>query len=1188
MRSGRGRLSWLGCCVVELAFGLGGCVWAQSGTDGAIGGQVLSAAGAPVAGALVVARDLQTGLAMRARSGSKGEFLVVRLPVGEYELSVEEAGVELTLPQPVEVGLGEVTEVVARMRPPVSSQPNSPSGASSGGTDLAEADLAALPVNGGQWRSLALTVAGANGAASGDENSADLSFRGVAATQNSTRTDGASGDQSFSGAAAGAGVEEEVAAGSDAVYDRAAGVGSGAGSVADGGRRAGSSYVFSQAAVREFRVQGQGDATAYGSALYGHGVGGVVTTVSRSGGTRLHGMAFYTLRNSAWAAANPFSIASSYADGVVTSGVVKPQDQRQQFGGSIGGPVPGFTSSTNDGSWTRSNTDQRQQLFYFYAFDAQNRNFPAISAPGYAGFYSLTATQTALLANRGVTPAQTNAALNYLNSLTGTVARRADQTVNFGRVDWQHGSGSRVVLEYNRARWNSPAGARSEAVVDRGVASLGSSYGKVDAGVARWIQFINSRLSNELRVQYGRQLQYESAQTPLAQEPNIGPGGMPPEVSIGPQGLVFGTPSALGQKAYPDERRLELADLAGWVRGHHFLQFGGDFSALRDYTDSLTNADGTFSYDSSTTTVTGGQVTQVVLGGLANWITDYTFNVNAYPNGGCPNGPYVLPPAKHYFCFSSYSQSFGQQSVTFHTQDWAGFFQDDWRATQRLTIHAGLRYEYQFLPLPQQPNAALDVLFGATGATSVFPEDRNNFGPRLGVAWQPFGVGRGVVRIGYGVYFGKLPGATIRAALLDTALPSSTTRVRILPTTVTACPQSATGVGFGYACSFLMPPTGVVAATTSAVVFDRRFRLPEVQQGTFSIEHGLGAGVLARVGYVLNLDRQLPNSVDINIAPSTEVQTFQLQGGTGAIGVQNGETFAIPVYTARVTPSFGPVTDIVSNANASYHGMTLEARRGMGSGRGAGGESFYGERARGLDFRVAWTWSKAIDFGQSAGAVPRTNGQFDPFTVRYDKGLSALNFPHRVVATIVWSPQLNSNGGSGVSATAERTVWRLANGWSAAWIFSEASGRGYSYDIYGGTRLAGGHQSINGSGGSVVLPTVGRNTLRLPDSANLDMRLSRSFHIGRTMAGEGMRLRATAEAFNLTNRLNYSGITQRAFLVETAGTGTAPAGVTPLVFQNAATVATEGLNVQPFGAYTAASTSQARERQIQLGLRLEF
>jgi hypothetical protein len=647
---------------------------------------------------------------------------------------------------------------------------------------------------------------------------------------------------------------------------------------------------------------------------------------------------------------------------------------------------------------------------------------------------------------------------------------------------------------------------------------------------------------------------------------------MPPEVSIGPQGLVFGTPSALGQKAYPDERRFEVADRMGWLRGRHFLQFGGDFSALRDYTDSLTNADGTFSYDSSTINAAGAPVE---LGGLVDWITDYTFNVNAYPNGECrPSQGSLL----HYFCFRSYSQSFGQQSLTFHSQDWAAFFQDDWRATQRLTVHAGLRYEYQFLPLPQQPNAALDVLFGAVGATSVFPEDRNNFGPRLGLAWQPFGVGRGVLRIGYGVYYGKLPGATIRAALLDTALPSSTTRVRILPTTVTVCPQSAAGVGFGYACSYLTPPTGVVAATTSAVVFDRRFRLPMVQQGTLSIEHGLGAGVLGSAGYVLNLDRQLPNSVDINIAPSTGVQEFQLQGGTGALGVQDGEMLAIPVYSERITPSFGPVTDLVSNANASYHGLTLEARRGLGAGRDG-----YSGAGRGLEFRLAWTWSKAIDFGQSASAVPRANGQFDPFTVRYDKGLSALNFPHRVVATAVWSPRL----GNALMRFGEpgRLLRAAADGWSMAWIFYESSGRGYSYQIFGGKRLPGGHESINGSGGSVVLPTVGRNTLRLPDSANLDMRLSRSFRLR-----EGLHLRASAEAFNLTNHLNYSGITQRAFLVgpPVPLSGTTGPVVTPLVFQDAATVATEGLNVLPFGAYTAAGTSQTRERQIQLGLRLEF
>jgi hypothetical protein len=1129
---------------------------------------------------MVVVRGSETDLSVGTRSGVGGEFLVVRLPVGEYTVTIRSAGVVLTLPATVEVGLGEVTEVEARIAQPVAGAGGSGGGTGLGSADVTEAEVAGLPVDGGDWRALADTVPGANGVGELDGGADEVSFRGVDLTQNSSRNDGASGDESFGGMRAGAGVEEDPGVGSDEAMDRSSGVGSGASSVADGGQRAGSSYAFSQAAVREFRVQGQSDAAAYGSALYGHGVGGVVTTVSRSGGTKLHGMGFYTVRDSAWAAVNPFAIVSNYANGVVTSGLVKPEDMRQQFGGSVGGPVMGF--GKGDRGLARMNTEreqgqeqgqkegqgQRQQqeprLFYFYAFDEQVRNFPAISAPGYAGFYELTATQTALLANRGVTAAQTNAALNYLNSLTGTVARQADQTVNFGRVDWQGKGGGQLVLEYNRARWSAPAGARIGAVVDRGVSSLGSSYGKVDSGVLRWVENFRGGLSNELRVQYGRELQYEAAQTPLAQEPNVGPGGMPPEVSIGPDGLVFGTPAGLGQRAYPDERRAEAADIVAWVRGRHLLRFGGDFSEVSDLTESLANVEGTFSYDSG---ATNGKA-----GGLVDWVTDYTFNVHAYPNGACPSIGAVL----HYFCFRSYSQSFGQQSLSFDRQEWAAFVQDDWRVSRELTVHAGMRYEEEALPAPQQPNAALDAVFGGQGATSVFPEDSNNFGPRLGAVWQPFGLGRGVVRVGYGVYYGKLPGATVRAALLDTAMAGSTTRVRILPTTETVCPQAPT-VGFGYPCSFMTEPTGVVAATTSAVVFDRRFRLPMVQQATVSVEHGVGLGVLGSAGYVMNLDRQLPNSVDINIAPSMDEKLFQLQGGTGAVGVQNGETFVVPVYALRVSADYGPVTEIISNANATYHGVTLEARRGLGSGRGG-----YEGAGRGLEFSVGWTWSKALDFGQNAGAVPRTNGQFDPFQVRYDKGLSALNFPHRVVATAVWSPRLPGEDAERY-ATAERTIWRVADGWSIAGIFTEASGRGYSYDVFGGTRLAGGGETINGSGGSVVLPTVGRNTLRLPDSINLDVRVSRSFGLS-----EGMRLRMAAEIFNVTNHLNYSGITQRAYLVGVPGSGGAATGVTPLVFQDAATVAAEGLNVLPFGSYTAASTNQAREREVQLGVRVEF
>jgi hypothetical protein len=562
---------------------------------------------------------------------------------------------------------------------------------------------------------------------------------------------------------------------------------------------------------------------------------------------------------------------------------------------------------------------------------------------------------------------------------------------------------------------------------------------------------------------------------------------------------------------------------------------------VHDRIDSLSGQEGAFHYDSG--------VTRGHAGGLVDWITDYTFNVNTYPNGGCP----TINSAVHDFCFSSFSQSFGQAAVTFDTEEWTGYVQDRWQARRGLTIDAGMRYEYELLPIPQRPNGSLDAAFGQRGATSIFPEDRNNFGPRVGVAWQPLGVGRGVVRVGYGLFYGRLPGATVRSALVNTALASSATHVRITPTTITGCPQVA-NQGFGYACAYFTTPPAAVGTTTSATVFDRGFRLPAVQQGSVAVERNIGGGVVGSATYLMNLDRQLPGSVDINIAPASEEETFQLQGGTGATGVRDGEMFAVPVYTQRIDASYGPVTDIVSNANASYNALVMEARR---------------RSARGLEFRASWTWSKAIDFGQNAGATPRQNGQLDPFDLRYDKGLSALNYPHKLVLSAVWEPRISSG---------RRWLRTAGSGWMVAPLFTERSGRPYSFNIYGGTRLAGGHQSINGSGGAAYLPTVGRNTLRLPDALNLDLRVSRTLRLT-----EKVRLKGVAEIFNVTNRVNYSGIMQRAFLM-----GTAVNGVTPLVFQDAATVAAEGLNVQPFGTFTAASTSQTRERQVQLGVRLEF
>ena len=1103
--------------------------WAQTSVDGVISGFVVDASGAALAGADVRVQKVSTGLEIAAKTGSKGEFLVPRVPAGEYQVVVNYARFARLTLDGVVVEAGGVTSVEARLQVggvvtavTVTASPDEPATVSIDDVSSAAVastvtsdEIESLPVNGRRWQTFALLTPTVN---ADPESVGLLTFRGAASTQNSSRIDGGDDDQSFGAVPRGTGGDSgpEV---EDAVESESSGRASV--TAVDGGggygRHSGMAYTFSQEAVREFRVSGQNY-----SALYGHAAGGIVTTVSKSGTDTLHGTAFYLLRASALGATNPFSFASNYVDGVVTGGLVKPNDVRQQFGGSVGGAAV------------------RNKLFYFYAYDQQLRDFPAISTPEDPNFFALTATQTALLGNRGVSSAKVNAALNYLDSLTGTVARRQDQVVNFGKVDWQASQRHRLSVQYDRARSSAPGGVRSAPVVDLGTGSLGSSYGKIDSVLGRWLWTARPKLSNELRMQYGRDFQYEEAGKPLPQEPAVGPGGYAPEVAIGPDGFTFGTSSSLGRKAYPDENKVEVADILTWVRGRHQVQAGGDVSLVHDYVDALNNEEGAFHYDSGTTSGHAG--------GLVDWITDYTFNVNAYPNGGCPS----ILSAVHDFCFRSFSQSFGQQAVTFNTQEWAGFVQDNWRPRAGLTVNAGLRYEYEFLPLPQQPNASLDAAFGSVGATSVFPEDRNNFGPRVGVAWQPFGEGRGVVRVGYGIFYGRLAGATVRSALVNTATNVSATHVLILPTTVTNCPQVA-NQGFGYVCSYLTTPPAAVATTTSATVFDRRFRLPAVQQATMTVEREVGAGVVGSATYLLNLDRQLPNSTDINIVPSTDTKVFQLQGGTGTAGVQDGETFVLPVYSERENTSYGPVTDVVSNANASYNALVVEGRR-----RGR----------HGLEFRASWTWAKAIDFGQ-IGATPRTNAQFDPFDLRYDKGLSTLNFPQKVQASAVWTPTPRSD---------RQWVRTAVRGWAFAPIFTETSGRPYSLDIFGGTRLSGGHESINGSGGAVYLPTVGRNTLRLPDSAHLDLRVSRAVHVT-----ERVRMRGTAEIFNLTNRVNYSAITQRAFLV-----GTAVNGVTPLVFQNAATVAAEGLNVQPFGTFTAASTGQVQERQVQVGLRIEF
>lgn len=1187
----RGRLR-VNTCVRLLVLG-GLCVLsvsarAQGPVDGAVRGHVWAVCGPYPHRCLArevrvrltpVDLDGQRGVERDVDADSEGDFLMLRLPPGEYELravsQLADKGVAVAR---LDLEGGDLEDVTLTLGPMPRSELEGGLGGEQG-LRFAAYELPGsgetLPVEMGQWEDLAELDSDASEAPSSTQTeesvsddaddpasrvSADdgaaatgLSYAGLPATQGGFSLDGLAGDQSFRAGARGA---------------------------ATGGASSGATY--NQGSVRSFRTLPRNFSAQYGM------VGGLAV-VSHGASSVLHGDVFVRARESAWAATNPFSIATHYNDGVVTSEAVKPQGSLLQVGGSVGLPLWGKADAKTRRRRSRYQraVDGGEKLSLFASLEAVLHEDHIVSSPALASFYDLSAEQMALLANRGVDGTARNAALDYLESLTGETDRHAYRMMGMVRVDAAPTSRDQVTAAYAGNRFDSPAGAAlgqaSDAVVARGRGSLGDSVVHVDVASGRWLHAFSPRLNNEVRAQVAHDLEYETPHGPLAQEPGIGPGGYAPQVSIAPNGFSFGTPTSMspgaagGWSAYPDELRFEVADTAQWHVGRHLLMAGADWSRIHDRISTLSAEEGSFSYDSGTTNGRDG--------GLVDWITDYTFNVNAYPNGGCPS----IVAAVHYFCFRSFTQSFGATTTEFVTHNVAGFVDDAMRLRSNLSVTLGVRYDYTLLPKPQTANPLLDEEIAALnvpihGATGTFPEDRNNFGPRVSAVWSPSSVWGAparwtsksgqlfTLRVGYGVFYSHIPGATLRAAMVDTALPSTTLHVRIRPTTITDCPQvTAVQQGFGYPCDYTTAPPSAVAQTSSATVFASDYRVPMVQRGTLSIERVLGARTSVRASYTMAMATQLPGSTDLNISPSPGMVSYVLQSVDRTLnqhkGLHEGETFVVPLYDQRPIANVGAVTALVSHANATYHAVTLEAR-------------VHGLRWRGLrelELKGSYTFSRSIDYAPQGSATPKQDSQFDPFHNGYDKGLSNQQFPQRFSGTL--ELPLHERRGP-------KLVQRVLDGWRVAAIGVASSGAPYSYQIFGGTYLSGGRESINGSGGATYLPTIGRNTLRLAPRGRMDLRLAKEIKVG-----PKLHLNGFAEAFNVFNSENISSVETRAFLFGTPNTigNSTATGPTPLIFQNAAAIATEGLTTEvPFGTPSSSTTGSSRERQIELGMRILF
>jgi outer membrane receptor protein involved in Fe transport len=998
--------------------------FAQSTTTGAIGVTATDPKGAVVPGATVTVRSIETNKEDTTTTDGEGRGRIVNLQPGNYVVTVTSTGFGTFTQDKVVVEVGRLTSLevplaVGQLQSAVEVTAEAPvivTNQQDFSTNINQISINESPNNGRRWANFALGTPGAVA----DGAFGLISFRGISGLLNNNTIDGGDNNQAF--------FSEERG-------------------------RTRSAYAISQAAIREYQVN-----TSNFSAEYGRSAGGVINAVTKSGTNSFHGGAFIYFRDERFNARNPSTFVAS------TTGPqpVKPEDNRKQFGGTIGGPI------------------MKDKLFFFFSYDQQRRNFPGIAAPTSPTFFStfcLTAPcaaagtpglTAAAPAGPGLTAAQANAALSVAIGLTGSVPRRGDQTLFLPKIDWHINDKHSLTFTYNRLHWVSPQGVQTGVSVTRGTHSFGSDLVDVNWGNLRLTSTLTPTVINEARLQIGRDFERQIAQEPGPGEPTTGVGGSSPQIALGTNGLTIGKPNSQNRIAQPDERRQQYVDTITMSRGNHVFKAGFDINRVSDLNFQLFNESGSYSYTNFNDFIVD----------YANFASGGT--IRAVANARCV-GSTRRPGQCYTQNSSSFGQGFGKPAFKFRTIDYAFFGQDDWRVTPKLTLNLGLRWEYEQLPSPQLPNATFDADTRFRGKTNNFPADKNNWGPRLGFAWDIKGDGTSSLRGGYGIYYGRITNSALNQVIANTGNPAGQFTV------------SSSTVIFP---NVLPPPAGPTAVP-NIVVFAPTMQNPQIHQTDLTYERVIAKNTVASIAFLGSWGNSLTQFVDVNLAPATQVTNFSVVGGPF-----NGQTVTVPKFTSRINTAFAVVTEIQPSVWTKYVGMVAQLNRRF---------------TNNLQYSISYTLSTAHDNGQNSSTFSDLNDVFNPFDLGPEVGNSNFDTRHKFVASAVWHPDFVRKD--------NKVAHALFSGFNIAPILSITSGTPFSAGVSGS--VAGSPSGgLTGSNGGNRFPLNGRNTFRQPKIWNLDMRVSRRFKFGESKA-----LELLAEGFNVFNRSQIVNVNTTAYVL---------------------------------------------------------
>ena len=755
----------------------------------------------------------------------------------------------------------------------------------------------------------------------------------------------------------------------------------------------------------------------------------------------------------------------------------------------------------------------KNNLFFCFTYDQQKRDFPGVALFSNLNFLSLTAANRTTLNNKGISNTQIDSVLAFLLSETGVVPRKGDELLFLPKIDWNINDKNQFSVSYNRMRWKSPFGVQTAATVTRGRSNWGDDDVHVDSLTGRLQSTLSATMLNEFRFQVSRDFEFEFSNEPLDGEPTTALGGTrSPSVFI-QNGLEFGNPTFLDRAKFPDERRVQLANTFTWSHGRHTFKFGGDINRVTDDISNLFQGGGVYSYTGT------------------NALLDFVIDYIGWRDGLAASTTCAGTASRMVGrCYSGqFRQGVGLLGLKFHTWDYDLFVQDDFRVTPRLTLNLGLRYEYIKMPSPQFPNSSSLVIpwDGRTvaEATSNLPSDKNNFGPRFGFAYDITGDGKTSLRAGWGVYYGRIQSSTIYNALINTGNPNAQGQIQLnVGPTSPVFPN-------------VLPPDAAATQTPAIQFFARGFQAPLIYQYDAVFERQILKNTVASVSYIGSIGRHLPTFFDLNNAPCSQVAvtctngdvaTFTLSGGPF-----DGQSFSLTQY-ARIPGLTGQaMTRIQSTVKSRYDALVFQFNRRF---------------TRGLQVQGSYTFAKSTDTNQNSSTFTETNSPYDILDSSFDKGPSNFDVRHNFVISAVWSPNFYKGSKTSIGNY-------LLNGWSISPIYHFYSGKPFSGTVSG--------TSLNRSFGASFLPIAGRNSFRLPNLIDFDLRLSKRFRLT-----ESMNLERLAEAFNLPNRTMVFSVNNT--LYQRSGNATL------LTFN------------QSFGTGPGTSSTLYRERQVQFAARFQF